>query len=220
MSATGWGGTLSAVFGVGGNARGGASGEREEGRVAATVAGPGGLQQKQKGEVRRRLPDWTAGEAGEEVGQPNEEDGLEDGVGNQDSGNSQLDGDELDRLAATILWQVRDILRRGDGFSFLSREAEGRNRLSRCIAGRQYDRGFSSPTSRCRRISHPSFKRNLTSRLAHPNTATNRTVCRAGALLGRAYCSILASCAKLILAMYRSSSLTPPRTTRRPHISS
>ncbi|BGP03962.1 hypothetical protein NBRC10513v2_007703 [Rhodotorula toruloides] len=106
MSANGWGGTLSAMFGGGGNGRGGASGERGGGRGAATVAGPGGLQQKQKADVRRRLPDWSAGDAGVEVGQPKEEDSLEDGEGTQDPGNPQLEGDQLDRLAAAILWQA------------------------------------------------------------------------------------------------------------------
>ncbi|BGO96129.1 hypothetical protein JCM10020v2_007866 [Rhodotorula toruloides] len=94
------------MFGVGGKARGGASNGREGGRGAATVAAPGGLQQKQKTDVRRRLPDWSAGEAGEEVGHPSEEDGLEDGKENQDSSDSQLEGDELDKLAAAILWQA------------------------------------------------------------------------------------------------------------------
>ncbi|BGP11868.1 hypothetical protein JCM10049v2_007788 [Rhodotorula toruloides] len=94
------------MFGVGGNPRGGASDGRGAGREAATVAGPGGLQQKQKTDVRKRLPDWTAGEAGGEVGQPNEANGLEDGKESQDSVDSQLEGDELDRLAAAVLWQT------------------------------------------------------------------------------------------------------------------
>ncbi|BGP35855.1 hypothetical protein JCM10296v2_007707 [Rhodotorula toruloides] len=112
MSANGWGGTLSAVFGVGGSARGGASGERRGGGEAATVAGPGGLQPKQKADVRRQLPDWSAGAAREEVGQPNKEDGLEVGRGTQDLGHSRLDVDELDRLAAAILWQTAATTRR------------------------------------------------------------------------------------------------------------
>lgn len=91
------------------------------------MAAPGGLQQKQKTDVRRRLPDWSAGEAGEEVGHPSEEDGLEDGKENQDSSDSQLEGDELDKLAAAILWQVRRFPDEEMGGFLLLAQSVGKN---------------------------------------------------------------------------------------------
>lgn len=127
-------------------------------QVSATVAGPGGLQRRPKTAGRCSLPDWADGEPGE----AEEADGeIVEAVGTHASSGLREEGDELDRLAGTILWRVCR-------FEFTRREsvAVAKRRLRSSFPA--HDRSATRqtrPLTRSSSLLHPAFLPRANSRI-------------------------------------------------------